>query len=146
MAELYLSGLEQIARLPIESAKLQVMLVQPSYRFDARHDVVDNETPASPRAHELTVAGYARVPLRGARLARDDARGRVYLDAEDVDFGSLEPGERVGGAVLVWNMGSDRLSPLVAFYAQGRVATTGGPVTMVWAAAELGRVLHLSLQ
>jgi hypothetical protein len=141
----YLGGLAELARINIETADLRVLLVQPSYWPLAAHTVVDDETAASPRAHELTVDGYARQPLAGRRLIEDAAMGGVYLDAPDLAFGELEPGERIGGAVLFREAGSDRLSPLLAFYALGRQGTTGGPIVVEWAPSEQGRVLRFML-
>jgi hypothetical protein len=127
-AQLYASGLVEIARGTLETADLRVLLVQPSYRFDLRHAVVDDETGASPRAHELTVEGYGRQALQDRRLVVDGTRG--YLDAADLDFGDLEPGERIGAAILYREAGTDRLSPLIAYYDLGREPTRGGPVTL----------------
>ncbi len=144
-AIVYASGLRELARINPETADLRVMLVQPSYRVDpVAHQVVDDETRAAPRAHELTVEAYARQPLGGAHLV-STAEGGLYLDALDVPFGALGPGERIGGAVLFREAGSDRLSPLIAFYPLGREGTTGGLVSVLWAAEVAGRVLRWPL-
>jgi hypothetical protein len=134
---------QELTKLYVGPVDLRVLLVKPSYRPDRAHTVVDDETAESPLKHELTVDGYTRQKLAGARLV-DDPIG-CYLDASDVPFGALEPGERVGGAVLYREAGSDRLSPLIAFYALGRQGTTGGPVLVEWAAPEQGRVARVPL-
>lgn len=98
----------------LDLAALRVMLVQPSYRPSAACAVVDDETDACPRAHELTVDGYARQALVGCRVIKD-ASG-MYLEAPpEVGFGELEAGERVGGWVLFLEAGSDRLSSLLSY-------------------------------
>lgn len=142
-ALMYRRGLHELARINLETADLRVLLVQPSYRFSSVHSAVDDESSVSPQAHELTVGGYVRQVLAGRRLIEDPASGGVYLDAPDLPFGDLDPGERIGGAVLFREAGSDRLSPLIAFYALGRQGTTGGPVLVEWAPPEEGRVLLL---
>lgn len=142
-ALVYVRGLQELLRIDVETADLRVLLVQPSYRYSRAHAVIDDETPATPHAHELTVGGYVRQALAGRRLIEDPAADGVYLDALDLVFGDLEPGERVGGAVLFREAGSDRLSPLLAFYGLGRQGTTGGAVLVAWAPPEQGRVLRL---
>lgn len=142
-ALIYLRGLQELARINVETADLRVLLVQPSYRPLPSHAVVDDDTASSPRAHELTVGSYARQALTGRRMIEDPAAGGAYLDAADLLFGDLEPGERVGGAVLFREAGGDRLSPLLAFYGLGRQGTTGGAVLVAWASPEAGRVLRL---
>jgi hypothetical protein len=137
----WLRGAQEIARLAVEPVSFCVMLVQASFRPGWAHTVVDDETAASPLAHELTVDGYSRRPLVDPRLV-DDPAG-VYLDAPDLVFGNLEPGERIGGALLFRDAGSDRLSPLIAFYPYFNAATTGGPVLLEWAPPEAGRVFRL---
>lgn len=144
VARIYTSGLRELARINLETADLRVLLVQPAYRFSAAHAVVDDETARSPRAHELTVEQYARQALGARRIVEDLAAELIYLDAPDLAFGDLWPGERIGGAVLFLEAGSDRLSPLLAFYGLGRQGTTGGPVLLAWASPEEGRVLRLS--
>jgi hypothetical protein len=143
VALVYSSGLVEVARINVETADLRVLLVQPSYQPAISHAVVDDETGDSPRAHEMPGEGYARQMLTGRRLVEDPATGGAYLDADDPAFGAIEPGERIGGAVLFREAGSDRLSPLIAFYPLGRRGTTGGPVLVEWAPPEAGRVLRL---
>jgi hypothetical protein len=134
-------GAQEIARLAVEPVSFCVMLVQASFRPGWSRTVVDDETSTSPREHELAVAGYSRRPLVNCRLV-DDPDG-AYLDADDLAFGALGPGERIGGAILFRDAGSDRLSPVIAFYGFGRQGTTGGPVLLEWAPPEAGRVFRL---
>ena len=126
----YANGLEEWAESGCDGSALRLLLVQPTYRPAAAHTVVDDETAVCPRAHELTVNRYARQPLAGWRFAMD--AGGFCLETPEVVFGALEPGERVGGAVLFREMGSDRLSRLLAFYPLGRRGTTGGIWSITW--------------
>jgi hypothetical protein len=142
MPQLYAIGLAEVARLDLGRANLWALLVRDTYRFDRGHAALDDESGQSPAAHEVAVEGYVRQALEDQRLVEDGSR--LYLDARDLDFGELGPGERLGGLVLFREAGSDRLSPPIAFYeiatTGGRgVPTTGGAVTYAWAAA--GRVL-----
>jgi hypothetical protein len=130
---LYASGQQEISRLYV-TVDFRAMLVLPSYKPSAAHAVVDDEMSACPRAHEMTVGGYARPRLANCRLIDDPAAGRAYLDADDLGFGDLEPGERIGGAVIFRDAGSDRLSPLIAFHSFHNQGTTGGPVLLEWTA------------
>jgi hypothetical protein len=112
------------------------MLVRPSYEPDGTQEFVDDESGTAPAAHELDAVGYTRQPLENVRVVLD--RRPPFLDADDVDFGDLEVGERISGAVIFMKAEIDRGARLIAFCeferdARGRPpATTGGPVTLEW--------------
>jgi hypothetical protein len=135
----YQVGLEELARLDPERATLRVLLVQPSYQPDRAHRVLDDETSAGPRAHELAVDDYQRQVLAGVELVQVADEDALDLRAAAVAFGALGTGERIGGAIIFREAGSDRLSPPILFHPLGRQGTTGGPVTLEWPD---GRVLR----
>lgn len=110
-----------VGALPV--ADLHLVLLQPSYVFQRAHRLVSDL-----RSHELTVDDYIRQRVEHARITRiDDA---IYLDADDVDFGGLGPGERVAGAALA--IGSSDDAELHAYFAFERRGTTGGAVRVNW--------------
>jgi hypothetical protein len=118
----------------LDLAALRLLLVQPSYLPSPSHTVVDDETILCPRAHELTVEGYNRQTLTGCRVIKDERE--MYLETPpEVGFGDLEAGERVGGAVLYEEAGSDRLSPLLQFWPlrteSGRIPGTNNALFIV---------------
>jgi hypothetical protein len=139
---------QELAAFYISLERLRVLLVQPGYKPSAECQVIDDETAACPRAHELTVDFYERQALRGFRLVEDV--GLVHLEAQELSFGDLEAGARVSGAVLFLDRGSDRLSPLVSFYdlrhANGGYAGTNGNLfTLRWAEGTgFGRLFSLA--
>lgn len=135
-AHIYAAAFETVYLTGIQSAfppdTLYLALVQPSYAFDRRH-----RTAQDIQSHELTVDSYVRQQLENVRLSRVPESSRLYVDADDVAFGALGPGERVAGAVLVQGWGDTAL--LRAFFPLTRQGTTGAPVTVLWPEGHLLR-------
>lgn len=133
----YNRGIFEVMNLgALSTADLRVMLVQSTYTENKDHNVV-----ADVVAHELSVAGYARVALTTKTLTEDDTNDFAYLDADDVAFGALTAGQTIGGAVLFRHTGSDATAPVIAYYDLINTPTNGGTFTVQWNTPANGGVL-----
>jgi hypothetical protein len=107
----YNGFLEALAKgqVNLATADVRVLLVA-GYVPDKDHRFVADIT------NEITVTGYARKALTGKVVVRDDALDFAYLDADDVLWMTLAPGQTVTGAVLFVDLGADAVSLLIGHY------------------------------
>ena len=137
-SEVYASGCGDVfgGSPDLDTADLRLLLVKPTYTFNAAHAVV-----ADVVAHELTVSGYARQTLAGKVLYKTLVAGSAVLDASDVTFAGLTAGESIAAAILFRHTGTDASAPLLAKYDLPGLPSGIASVTVQWAAPAAGGVL-----
>lgn len=136
---LYNRGAYLIGSSDIGAADLRYLLVNDSYVFSKDHNVVDDVV-----ANEITATGYARKTLASVTVTQDDTNDFAYLDAADLVWATIDPGQTIGGGILYVYDASDASASLIAFHAPVvALPTNGQQVTWQWATPENGGVLKL---
>lgn len=114
---------------------IKVMLVTPSYTYNADHDFVNDVA-----ANELSGTGYAagfsgagRKTLASKSLALNGGSTRVEFDAADVTWTALAGAAgTIGGAILYQEGTSDADSRLIAYLDPDDLVPNGSDVTLAW--------------
>lgn len=148
----YNRGKYLVGQMNTTAATLQLMLVSTSYVADPDHNFLyansSSGAAGEPKGWEISVGGYARQTLANLTLFEDDTNDFAGLDATDVTFAALAPGQTIGGAVLYRYSTSggttgDSGQDLIAFYDLTDTPTNGGDITIQWASTSAGGVLKL---
>jgi hypothetical protein len=109
----YNGALEALAKAQanLATADIRMILLQASYTPDKDHRFV-----SALAASEVSVAGYARMPLANKTVVRDDANDFAYMDADDVVWPTLAAGQTIGGAAIYLHTGADATNLMIGFY------------------------------
>jgi hypothetical protein len=121
--------------------QMGVMLVKSTYVPNPDQLAIDDGTPNDATSHELTVAGYARLPLQNVVIGKDDATDFSFMDADDAVFGNLATGQTIGGAVVYREGGADTQRVPLFFYDTTDTPTNGSAITVQWATVSAGAML-----
>lgn len=80
-----------------------------AYAEDPDHDFLDDWSGGG--GVEISVASYARQTLASATRTVDNTNNLIKLTSSDVDFGTLESGQTVGGYIIYKQVGGDDTTP-----------------------------------
>lgn len=103
-----------------ESAVVKCLLVRSTstYTVDCDHNYLSSFTTGG--GVEISVATYARLALASKAVIRNDTDNYVGMDAADLNFGYLEPGQTVSALLFYIQVGGDDTTPaddiLVCWY------------------------------
>lgn len=128
----------------LAGATVKAMLVNSSYTPNKDHDYVSD----GPAANELSGTGYAsgfsgsgRKTLASFAATVDDTNDRVYVDATDLTWASIDAGT-AAALILYINGSSDADSVLLAYIDSGGFpkTTNGGDLIVEWSSSPIGIV------
>ena len=118
-------------------AAIKNMLVQSTYTYVATHEFIDSVVANDPNEEEVTATGYVGGFAGADRLV--PAARTTTVSGAIVEFKFTSPvwssigngtNETVGGVILVNEVTSDLLSPVICFdELVGNVTTNGGDLT-----------------
>lgn len=127
------------AQINLTGDTLKLMLMQSSYTVSPDHDFV-----ADVVASELGVTGYTggfggagrKSVITSRTLLANDSSDLATFDAADPStWTALGAGQTIGGAILIKELTSDALSPLICYFALTNTPTNGGDISLTFNAA-----------
>jgi len=116
----------------------KVTLVTSAYLPDPVHSYASAFSGAEVNVDDYAVGfgGSLRKTLTGKSVVENDTDDRSECHADDATWTTLSAGNTIEGSVVIREVTSDGLSPLIAYVSGGMpLATDGGNLTVTWNSA-----------
>lgn len=129
ISNLYNKGLEKLLNHDIHFVDdtVKVLLVSPDYNFDEGHEFVSDLTDEVSNANGT---GYERKTLANKNMVLDSANNRIYFDADDLIYSSIDTSEILSRAIVFKQVTDDTDSPVIAMIDFPDISTNGSDVTL----------------
>jgi hypothetical protein len=114
---------------------LKAMLVTPDYAFDKDHEFRSEVTD------EVTGFGYTAggITLTGVTAVWSSGLGRVVIDANDADFGTITI-TSIGGIVVYVALGSAATDRIISYHSFAPQNPSLAPFAYAWSVDGVGRL------
>lgn len=131
-SNLFNKGLEKVLDRTIDfiNDDIQVLLVDSGYSFDKTDEFVTDITPGTNEVTNSSGTGYSRKSLSGKAITLDSGNDRVYFDASNPSYTSINTNETLAAAIIFKQATDDTDSPLIAMIDFPDLATNGSDVEL----------------